>query len=135
MKRVKKGEIYYADLSPVRGSEQGGIRPVLIIQNDIGNKYSPTTIVCVITSKLNKAELPTHIYLGRRFGLHQESIALLEQIRTIDKSRLIDKIGEIDDPFLLEKIDQTIHISFGLKGWKKLWEIRKQERSNLLAQK
>lgn len=112
---VKKGEIYYADLMPVRGSEQGGIRPVLVIQNDIGNRYSPTTIVCVITSKLNKPELPTHIYLGQRFGLKQESIALLEQIRTIDKSRLIEKIGEIDDPYLLEKIDGTIHISFGLK--------------------
>jgi len=118
LKRVKKGEIYYADLTPVRGSEQGGVRPVLVIQNDIGNRYSPTTIVCVITSKLNKADLPTHIYLGQRFGLRHESIALLEQIRTIDKSRLKEKIGEIDDKFLIDKIDETIHISFGLKSKK-----------------
>lgn len=115
MLKVKRGEIYCADLTPVRGSEQGGIRPVLIIQNDIGNQYSPTTIVCVITSKINKPKLPTHIYLGKRFGLTQESIALMEQVRTIDKSRLKEKIGEIDDPLLLEKIDETIHISFGLK--------------------
>lgn len=114
MKTVKKGEIYYADLSPIQGSEQGGIRPVLIIQNDIGNKYSPTTIICVITTRKTKAEIPTHLYLGARFGLKQESIALLEQIRTIDKTRLKTKIGAVDDLFLMDKINETITISFGL---------------------
>lgn len=115
IKCVKKGEIYYADLTPVRGSEQGGIRPVLIIQNDIGNKYSPTTIVCILTSQKNKSNISTHVFLGQKFGLQKESFALLEQIRTIDKERLIRKVGEIDDKEVLDQIDRAIHISFGLK--------------------
>ena len=89
---VKRGELYYADLSPVVGSEQGGIRPVLVVQNDIGNKYSPTVIAAAITSKLNKAKLPTHIELSsKEYGLEKDSVVLLEQIRTIDKSRLKEK--------------------------------------------
>ncbi len=115
IKHVKKGEIYFADLTPVKGSEQGGVRPVLVIQNDIGNRYSPTTIVCILTSQTNKTNLPTHVFLGKNFGLSKESIALLEQIRTIDKQRLIRKIGEITDCKILDQIDRAIHISFGLK--------------------
>lgn len=114
IKTVRKYELYYADLAPVVGSEQGGIRPVLVIQNDVGNKHSPTTIICVITKRLNKAKLPTHIYLGQRFGLTEESIALFEQVRTIDKKRLKEKIGQVDDLTLMDRIDEAIHISFGL---------------------
>lgn len=109
----KRGEIYYADLSPVVGSEQGGIRPVLVVQNDIGNKYSPTIIVCAITSQLEKAKLPTHIELGRQYGLSKNSVCLLEQIRTLDKRRLLDKIGEIDDYKMIE-VNRAIQISLGL---------------------
>ena len=95
---VKRGDMFYADLSPVVGSEQGGIRPVLIIQNDLGNKYSPTVIAAAITSQTNKAKLPTHIELGENTsGLKSNSVVLAEQIRTIDKSRLKEKIGHIDD--------------------------------------
>lgn len=111
---ILRGEIYYADLHPVKGSEQGGRRPVLILQNDIGNKHSPTTIVCVITSK-SKTDIPTHVVLGPRFGLTQDSMALLEQIRTIDKTRLREFVGTVDDPEILRRLDETIHISFGLK--------------------
>ena len=94
---VKRGDIYYADLSPVVGSEQGGIRPVLIIQNDVGNKYSPTVIAAAITSRINKAKMPTHIELSaNEYGLNKDSVILLEQIRTIDKRRLREKIGKID---------------------------------------
>lgn len=118
--RILRGQIYYADLSPVRGSEQGGYRPVLVLQNDIGNRFSPTTIVCVITSKVSKNAIPTHVPLGKRFGLKQESIALLEQIRTIDKSRLKTFVGTVDDPALLRQIDETIHISFGLEREEKI---------------
>lgn len=93
---VKRGDIYYADLSPVVGSEQGGIRPVLVIQNDIGNKYSPTVIAAAITSQINKAKMPTHIELAAKdYGLNKDSVILLEQIRTIDKRRLREKIGRI----------------------------------------
>ena len=95
MKEIKRNEIYYADLNPVRGSEQGGIRPVLVIQNDTGNKHSPTTIVAAITSKEEKAKLPTHVEVIN-CGVERKSLALLEQIRTIDKSRLIKYIGELD---------------------------------------
>lgn len=116
IKCVKKGEIYYADLTPVQGSEQGGVRPVLIIQNDIGNKYSPTTIVCILTSQKNKSGLPTHVFLGQKFGLPKASFALLEQIRTIDKGRLKRKIGEVKDKGVMEEIEKAIHISFGLKN-------------------
>ena len=93
---IKRGELYYADLSPVVGSEQGGIRPVLVVQNDVGNKYSPTVIAAAVTSQINKAKLPTHIELSAGdFGLNKDSVVLLEQIRTLDKKRLKDNIGEV----------------------------------------
>ena len=110
---IKRGEIYYADLSPVVGSEQGGVRPVLVIQNDIGNKYSPTVIVSAITSQLTKAKLPTHIELKKgQFGLPKDSVVLLEQIRTLDKRRLKDKVGMLDDKFM-RYVDRAILISLG----------------------
>ncbi|HHV59795.1 MAG TPA: type II toxin-antitoxin system PemK/MazF family toxin [Clostridiaceae bacterium] len=111
---IKRGDIYYADLSPVIGSEQGGIRPVLIVQNDIGNKYSPTVIAAAITSQINKAKLPTHIEIGaKEYGLAKDSVILLEQIRTIDKKRLREKIGHLDDE-LMEKVNEALVVSFGL---------------------
>lgn len=111
---VKRGEIYYADLSPVVGSEQGGVRPVLIIQNDIGNKFSPTVIAAAITSRINKAKMPTHIELtAREYGLQKDSVVLLEQIRTIDKRRLREKIGNIDDK-AMTSVNNALRISFGL---------------------
>lgn len=110
---VKRGELYYADLSPVVGSEQGGVRPVLVIQNDIGNRYSPTVIAAAITSQLNKAKLPTHITLdAEAFGLPKNSIVLLEQIRTIDKQRLKEKIGELPIN-MMTKINDGLLISLG----------------------
>ncbi len=110
---VKRGELYYADLSPVFGSEQGGIRPVLIIQNDIGNKYSPTVIACAITSRLSKAKLPTHIELPvGRYGLKKYSVALLEQLRTLDKRRLKEKIGTLDET-KMNDVDRALLISLG----------------------
>lgn len=112
---VKRGDIFYADLSPVIGSEQGGVRPVLIVQNDIGNRYSPTVIVAAITSQINKAKLPTHIEISSdEYGLNKDSVILLEQIRTIDKKRLNEKIGHISDD-LMEKVNDGLNISFGLK--------------------
>ena len=114
---VKRGDIYYADLSPVVGSEQGGIRPVLVIQNDIGNKYSPTVIAAAITSQINKAKMPTHIELAAKdYGLNKDSVILLEQIRTIDKRRLREKIGRIDDG-LMASVNNALSISFGLGGY------------------
>ena len=114
---VKRGDIYYADLSPVVGSEQGGIRPVLVIQNDIGNKYSPTVIAAAITSQINKAKMPTHIELAAKdYGLYKDSVILLEQIRTIDKRRLREKIGRIDDG-LMASVNNALSISFGLGGF------------------
>lgn len=111
---VKRGELYYADLSPVVGSEQGGIRPVLVVQNDIGNKYSPTVIAAAITSKLNKAKMPTHIELSsKEYGLEKDSVVLLEQIRTIDKSRLREKIGELND-FKMNQVNKAMMISLGV---------------------
>ena len=111
---VKRGDIYYADLSPVIGSEQGGVRPVLIVQNDIGNKYSPTVIAAAITSQINKAKLPTHIEIdAEEYGLAKDSVILLEQIRTIDKKRLREKIGHLDDE-LMDNVNNAISISFGL---------------------
>lgn len=111
---IKRGDIYYADLSPVIGSEQGGVRPVLIVQNDIGNKYSPTVIAAAITSQINKAKLPTHIEISAQdYGLQKDSVILLEQIRTIDKKRLREKIGHLDDE-LMDKVNEAISISFGL---------------------
>ena len=111
---VKRGDIYYADLSPVVGSEQGGLRPVLIVQNDVGNKYSPTVIAAAITSQISKAKLPTHIdVFADSFGLAKDSVILLEQIRTIDKKRLKEKMGHLDDA-LMSRVDDAISVSFGL---------------------
>lgn len=111
---VRRGEIYYADLSPVVGSEQGGVRPVLIVQNDIGNKYSPTVIVAAITSQINKAKLPTHVELSAsEYGLPKDSVILLEQIRTIDKKRLREKICMLS-PEVMEKVNEALQISLGL---------------------
>lgn len=111
---VKRGEIYYADLSPVIGSEQGGVRPVLIIQNDIGNRYSPTVIAAAITSQRDKAKLPTHIELSAQScGLQKDSTVLLEQVRTIDKKRLRERMGEIT-PETMNSINSALSISFGL---------------------
>ncbi len=112
---VKRGDMYYADLSPVVGSEQGGVRPVLIVQNDIGNKYSPTVIAAAITSQINKAKMPTHIEINASsFGLSKDSVILMEQIRTIDKKRLKERIGHIDDS-LMSKVNEALTISFGLE--------------------
>ena len=112
---IKRGVMFYADLSPVVGSEQGGIRPVLIIQNDLGNKYSPTVIAAAITSQTNKTKLPTHIELGENTsGLKSNSVVLTEQIRTIDKTRLKEKIGHIDDVNIINKVNNALGVSFGL---------------------
>ncbi len=111
---VKRGDIFYADLSPVIGSEQGGVRPVLVIQNDIGNKYSPTIIISAITSQINKAKLPTHIEISAPdYGLPKNSVVLLEQIRTIDKKRLREKIGRFSDE-MMKKVNECLDISLGL---------------------
>lgn len=111
---IKRGDIFYADLSPVVGSEQGGIRPVLIVQNDVGNRYSPTVIAAAITSKQEKASLPTHIRVGAvTGGLAKDSVVLLEQIRTLDKQRLKEKMGCLDNNSM-GKVDEAISISFGL---------------------
>ena len=111
---IKRGDIYYADLSPVIGSEQGGVRPVLIVQNDVGNKYSPTVIAAAITSQINKAKLPTHIEISaQEYGLAKDSVILLEQIRTIDKKRIREKIGHLDDE-LMASVNEAIGVSFGL---------------------
>ena len=112
--QVKRGVIYYADLSPVVGSEQGGIRPVLIIQNDVGNRYSPTVICAAITSRMNKAKLPTHIEIdARRCQIMKDSVILLEQIRTIDKQRLKDLIGHLDKE-RMRRVDEAIRVSLAL---------------------
>jgi mRNA interferase MazF len=112
MDDIKRGELYYADLSPVIGSEQGGVRPVLVVQNDVGNKYSPTVIVAAITSQINKAKIPTHIELGTTYGLTKDSVLLLEQIRTLDKRRLKDKIGSLDAK-CMQHVNQALLISLG----------------------
>jgi len=110
---IKRGELYYADLSPVVGSEQGGVRPVLVVQNDVGNRYSPTVIAAAITSQLGKAKLPTHIALNAgEYGLPKDSVVLLEQIRTIDKRRLREKIGELPIS-LMHKVNDALMISLG----------------------
>lgn len=112
---VRRGDMFYADLSPVVGSEQGGIRPVVIIQNDVGNRHSPTVIAAAITSQTGKNKLPTHIEIGAdNNGLKSESVVLAEQIRTIDKSRLKEKIGHIDDQVIMNKINSALGVSFGL---------------------
>jgi len=111
---VKRGDIFYADLSPVIGSEQGGIRPVIILQNDIGNRYSPTVIIAAITSQINKAKLPTHVEISSEdYGLNRDSVVLLEQIRTLDKKRLKEKIGHMTDSDML-KVNKALLISFSL---------------------
>ncbi len=111
---IRRGDIYYADLSPVVGSEQGGVRPVLIIQNNVGNRYSPTVIAAAITSRGTKADLPTHIKLyASHSGLSKDSVVLLEQIRTIDKTRLKEKMGRLE-PYDMYKVDEALSISFGL---------------------
>ena len=113
---VKRGDIYYADLSPVIGSEQGGLRPVLIIQNDIGNRYSPTVIAAAITSRMSKTHLPTHIDIfADKAGLSKDSVVLLEQIRTLDKKRLKEKMGHLDDD-VMSVVNSAIAVSFGLDG-------------------
>lgn len=112
---VKRGEVFYADLSPVVGSEQGGIRPVLIVQNDVGNRYSPTVIAAAITSRHDKAKLPTHIELqSENCGLSKDSVVLLEQMRTLDKRRLRERMGILDGD-MMQKIDEALLISLGLK--------------------
>lgn len=111
---IKRGDMYYADLSPVIGSEQGGVRPVLIIQNDVGNKYSPTVIAAAITSQTGKSRLPTHININsNEYGLMKDSVILAEQIRTIDKSRLKEKIGQVD-PVTMNRVNNALGVSFGL---------------------
>ncbi|RKP44800.1 type II toxin-antitoxin system PemK/MazF family toxin [Cohnella endophytica] len=111
---VKRGDVFYADLSPVVGSEQGGVRPVLIIQNDIGNRFSPTVIVAAITAQIQKAKLPTHVEIeAKSHGMERDSVILLEQIRTIDKQRLTDKITHLDDD-TMRKVDEALQISVGL---------------------
>ncbi len=110
---IKRGELYYADLSPVVGSEQGGVRPVLVVQNDVGNRYSPTVIAAAVTSKINKARLPTHIELSASiYGLAKDSVVLLEQIRTIDKRRLKERIGFLSDQMMM-RVDNALLISLG----------------------
>ena len=111
--QIKRGEIYYADLSPVKGSEQGGIRPVLIVQNDTGNKFSPTTIVAIITSRYTKAKLPTHYWIGRECGLRIDSMVECEQLRCIDKTRLHEYVGRVYDVDM-EHINKCIKISLGV---------------------
>ena len=111
---IKRGDIFYADLRPVVGSEQGGIRPVLIIQNDVGNRHSPTVICAAITSKMNKAKLPTHIEIdASAYGIEKDSVILLEQLRTIDKRRLKEKMGHLDDR-TMKQVNEALYVSFGL---------------------
>ena len=111
---VKRGDVFFADLSPVVGSEQGGTRPVLIIQNDIGNRFSPTVIIAAITAQIQKAKLPTHVEIdAKKYGFERDSVILLEQLRTIDKSRLTDRITQLDEA-LMEKVDIALAISLGL---------------------
>lgn len=118
---IKRGEIYFADLSPVVGSEQGGIRPVLIIQNDIGNRFSPTVIVAAITAQIQKAKLPTHVEIkSKNYNLERDSVILLEQIRTLDKTRLTDKITVLNSD-MMKEIDQGLEISLGL-SFKKMYD-------------
>jgi mRNA interferase MazF len=111
---VKRGDVYFADLSPVVGSEQGGVRPVLVIQNDIGNRFSPTVIVAAITAQIQKAKLPTHVEINaKKYGFDRDSVILLEQVRTIDKQRLTDKITHLDDD-MMNRVNDALFISLGL---------------------
>lgn len=114
MIKVKRGDIYFADLSPVIGSEQGGVRPVLIVQNDVGNQHSPTTIVAAVTGQITKAKLPTHVELpGNENGLSKKSMILVEQVRTIDKQRLKERICSLDKE-IMDRVDQALLVSMGL---------------------
>ncbi|MGF0040634.1 type II toxin-antitoxin system PemK/MazF family toxin [Peptoniphilaceae bacterium SGI.131] len=113
--RVKRGDVFYADLSPVVGSEQGGVRPVLVIQNDMGNKYSPTVIIAAITSQINKTKLPTHVKIDPDIGLPKNSVVLMEQVRTIDKKRLRDKVGSFNEK-TMRQVDEALFLSVGLKS-------------------
>ena len=127
---IKRGDMFYADLSPVVGSEQGGIRPVLIIQNNLGNKYSPTVIAAAITSQTGKTKLPTHIEVdSKTCGLKSDSVILTEQIRTIDKSRLKEKIGHIEDENVMNQINNALGVSFGL------WTLGLMKRTQNVRQK
>ena len=120
--KIRRGDIYYADLSPVIGSEQAGIRPILVVQNDVGNKFSPTIIGIAITSK-QKAKLPTHIEIeGTKYGLDKDSVILAEQIRTLDKRRLKERVGRLDKE-TMEKVKKAIEISFGIRGELNLEEL------------
>ena len=122
MAKVKRGDVFYAELDPVIGSEQGGVRPVLIVQNDVGNQHSPTTIVAAITGQLSKAKLPTHVDLaGRENGLAKNSVVLVEQVRTIDKTRLKEYICTLDKQ-IMEQVDQALLISMGLR-----WQASREE--------
>ncbi len=113
---IKKGDLFFADLSPVVGSEQGGIRPVLVVQNDVGNKYSPTIIVAAVTSQMNKAKLPTHVEINASYnGLSRDSVVLMEQLRTIDKKRLKERIGTLDSE-LIPDVNHALGISLGING-------------------
>lgn len=110
---IRRGDIFYADLRPVIGSEQGGIRPVLVVQNDVGNRHSPTVIVAAITSKMHKAKLPTHIELSKRYGIEKDSVILLEQVRTIDKSRLRERVCHLEQDVLV-RVNKALEISLAL---------------------
>ena len=114
--QVRRGDIFFADLNPVVGSEQGGLRPVLVVQNDIGNTYSPTTIVAALTSRIKRAKLPTHVEVAKeKYNLDRDSVILCEQIRTIDKRRLKERIGELDDE-AMQRVDAALAVSLGLKS-------------------
>lgn len=127
MAKIKRGDLYYADLSPVVGSEQGGVRPVVVIQNDVGNKYSPTTIIAPITSQRKKTNMPTHVPASHRTDLPKDSVVLLEQIRTIDKKRLQEKIGDFEDE-VMEDIDKALSVSIGFEDKKNTYN--KSNRRN-----
>lgn len=132
-RKVRRGEIYYADLRPVTGSEQGGIRPVVILQNDTGNRFSPTTIAAAITSRDEKHQLPTHIWIGSRFyGLRQDSMILLEQVRTLDRKRLRDYIGCLDKE-TMQAVDRGLTVSLGMKHIQP--EKKKADRKKQAAKK
>lgn len=125
---IKRGDIYYADLGQTEGSEQGGIRPVLIIQNDIGNKYSPTVIVAIITSQIKRLKLPTHVFLEKgKAGLIKDSVVMMEQIRTIDKSKLREKIGRLSYMDMIN-INMSLIISFGLAIFTGIFEVKNDQR-------
>ena len=128
---IKRGDIYYADLSPVVGSEQGGVRPVLIIQNDVGNRFSPTVIAAAITSQKDKTRLPTHIQLSSQScGLSRDSVVLLEQVRTIDKKRLKERMGRVEEPYM-DQVDHALSISFGLEPVKNHGKMYRKKRGGL----